>query len=151
MKIARIIKEMKFLLQNTPSYNGKLGERNFGDYIPSKRQCVSNKPPFGRTRTYDVDVSVSKWGLMPLLVNTGSGKSTMIQHLKWFIAADKHGTVQIGEHLISAGKKEKKLTATKKKKYVKSRGCLSNSQNISLFEETVEKDICFRPTKFEYL
>ncbi|COP84374.1 cobalt/nickel transport system ATP-binding protein [Streptococcus pneumoniae] len=54
-----------------------------------------------------------------------------------------NGTVQIGEHLISAGKKEKKLKPLRKKV-----GVVFQFPEHQLFEETVEKDICFGPTNF---
>ncbi|WP_440287835.1 ATP-binding cassette domain-containing protein, partial [Klebsiella oxytoca] len=54
-----------------------------------------------------------------------------------------NGTLQIGEHFISAGKKEKKLKPLRKKV-----GVVFQFPEHQLFEETVEKDICFGPTNF---
>ncbi len=66
----------------------------------------------------------------------------MIQHLNGLLQPT-NGTVQIGEHFISAGKKEKKLKPLRKKV-----GVVFQFPEHQLFEETVEKDICFGPTNF---
>ena len=72
------------------------------------------KTPFERRALYDVDVSFPSGGYYAIIGHTGSGKSTMIQHLNGLLQPT-NGTVQIGEHLISAGKKEKKLKPLRKK------------------------------------
>ncbi|MFH4214801.1 ATP-binding cassette domain-containing protein, partial [Acinetobacter baumannii] len=74
-------------------------------------------------------------GYYAIIGHTGSGKSTMIQHLNGLLQPT-NGTVQIGEHLISAGKKEKKLKPLRKKV-----GVVFQFPEHQLFEETVEKDI----------
>ena len=51
-------------------------------------------------------MSFPSGGYYAIIGHTGSGKSTMIQHLNGLLRPT-NGTVQIGEHLISAGKKEK--------------------------------------------
>lgn len=84
-------------------------------------------------------------GYYAIIGHTGSGKSTMIQHLNGLLQPT-NGTVQIGEHFISAGKKEKKLKPLRKKV-----GVVFQFPEHQLFEETVEKDICFGPTNFGYL
>ena len=65
-----------------------------------------HKTPFERRALYDVDVSFPSGGYYAIIGHTGSGKSTMIQHLNGLLQPT-NGTVQIGEHFISAGKKEK--------------------------------------------
>ncbi|EEL72925.1 Cobalt import ATP-binding protein cbiO 2 [Bacillus mycoides] len=87
-------------------------------------------------------MSFPSGGYYAIIGHTGSGKSTMIQHLNGLLQPT-NGTVQIGEHLISAGKKEKKLKPLRKKV-----GVVFQFPEHQLFEETVEKDICFGPTNF---
>lgn len=66
----------------------------------------------------------------------------MIQHLNGLLQPT-NGMVQIGEHQISAQKKEKKLKPLRKKV-----GVVFQFPEHQLFEETVEKDICFGPSNF---
>ncbi|KOS31085.1 cobalt transporter ATP-binding subunit [Bacillus anthracis] len=100
------------------------------------------KTPFERRALYDVDVSFPSGGYYAIIGHTGSGKSTMIQHLNGLLQPT-NGTVQIGEHFISAGKKEKKLKPLRKKV-----GVVFQFPEHQLFEENVEKNICFGPTNF---
>ncbi|WP_369901478.1 energy-coupling factor ABC transporter ATP-binding protein [Bacillus manliponensis] len=100
------------------------------------------KTPFERRALYDVNLSFSSGGYYAIIGHTGSGKSTMIQHLNGLLQPTS-GTVQIGDYTISAKKKEKKLKPLRKKV-----GVVFQFPEHQLFEETVEKDICFGPLNF---
>lgn len=91
------------------------------------------KTPFERRALYDVDVSFPSGGYYAIIGHTGSGKSTMIQHLNGLLQPT-NGTVQIGEHLISAGKKEKKLKPLRKKV-----GVVFQFQNINYLKKQLKR------------
>ena len=100
------------------------------------------RTPFERLALYDVNLSVNKGTYISIIGHTGSGKSTIVQHLNGLIKPTK-GSVQIGEYMIEAGKKQKQL------KIVRSLvGVVFQFPEHQLFEETVEKDIAFGPMNF---
>ncbi|WP_242224057.1 energy-coupling factor ABC transporter ATP-binding protein [Bacillus cereus group sp. BfR-BA-01380] len=100
------------------------------------------KTPFEKRALYDIDISLPSGGYYAIIGHTGSGKSTMIQHLNGLLQPTS-GTVQIGEYRISSQKKAKKLKPLRKKV-----GVVFQFPEHQLFEETVEKDICFGPLNF---
>lgn len=100
------------------------------------------KTPFERRALYDVNLSFPSGGYYAIIGHTGSGKSTMIQHLNGLLQPTS-GTVKIGDYIISSQKKEKKLKPLRKKV-----GVVFQFPEHQLFEETVEKDICFGPLNF---
>jgi energy-coupling factor transport system ATP-binding protein len=100
------------------------------------------KTPFERLAIYDINLSFPSGGYYAIIGHTGSGKSTIIQHLNGLLQPTS-GSVRVGEHTISAAKKEKKLKPLRKKV-----GVVFQFPEHQLFEETVEKDICFGPLNF---
>jgi energy-coupling factor transport system ATP-binding protein len=66
------------------------------------------RTPFERLALYDVNLSVKKGTYLSIIGHTGSGKSTILQHLNGLLKPTK-GSIQIGEHIIEAGKKQKHL------------------------------------------
>ncbi|MBO1515329.1 energy-coupling factor ABC transporter ATP-binding protein [Metabacillus bambusae] len=100
------------------------------------------RTPFERLALYDINLSVKKGTYLSIIGHTGSGKSTILQHLNGLLKPTK-GSIQIGEHIIEAGKKQKHL------KVVRSLvGIVFQFPEHQLFEETVEKDIAFGPMNF---
>lgn len=100
------------------------------------------RTPFERLALYDINLSVKKGAYISIIGHTGSGKSTIVQHLNGLIKPTK-GSVQIGQYIIEAGKKQKQL------KIVRSLvGIVFQFPEHQLFEETVEKDIAFGPMNF---
>ncbi|MFD3449256.1 energy-coupling factor ABC transporter ATP-binding protein [Microbacteriaceae bacterium 4G12] len=100
------------------------------------------KTPFERLAIYDINLSFPTGGYYAVIGHTGSGKSTIIQHLNGLLQPTK-GSVQIGEYTISAQRREKKLKPLRKRV-----GVVFQFPEHQLFEETVEKDICFGPLNF---
>ncbi len=98
--------------------------------------------PFERLAIYDINLYLKSGKYYAVIGHTGSGKSTIIQHLNGLLQPTS-GTVQIGEFHISSKKKEKKLKPLRKKI-----GVVFQFPEHQLFEETVEKDICFGPMNF---
>ncbi|WP_299092076.1 energy-coupling factor ABC transporter ATP-binding protein [uncultured Metabacillus sp.] len=100
------------------------------------------RTPFERLALYDINLTVKSGSYVSIIGHTGSGKSTILQHLNGLLKPTK-GSIHIGEHKIEAGKKQKNL------KVVRSLvGIVFQFPEHQLFEETVEKDIAFGPMNF---
>lgn len=100
------------------------------------------KTPFERLAISDVTMDIPEGTYMAIIGHTGSGKSTVLQHLNALLLPTS-GYVQIGSRVIEAGRKEKNLKAVRQKV-----GIVFQFPEHQLFEETVEKDICFGPMNF---
>lgn len=100
------------------------------------------KTPFERLAIFDVTFTVPSGTYLAIIGHTGSGKSTILQHLNAILKPTK-GEITIGDRTIAAGRKEKNLKAIRKKV-----GIVFQFPEHQLFEETVEKDICFGPMNF---
>ncbi|MEW4286517.1 energy-coupling factor ABC transporter ATP-binding protein [Priestia koreensis] len=98
--------------------------------------------PFERIALYDLDFTIPSGKFVAIIGHTGSGKSTIIQHLNALLKPT-NGSIQIGERTIHAKKKDKDLKDIRKRV-----GVVFQFPEHQLFEETVEKDICFGPTNF---
>lgn len=98
--------------------------------------------PFERLAIHDVNMEVKPGSYVAIIGHTGSGKSTLLQHLNALIKPTK-GSVIIGDRTIQSGRKEKQLRPIRKKV-----GIVFQFPEHQLFEETVEKDICFGPLNF---
>lgn len=98
--------------------------------------------PFERLALYDISLAIPSGRYIAVIGHTGSGKSTLLQHLNALLQPTK-GKVTIGERVIEGGKKEKHLKAIRQKV-----GIVFQFPEHQLFEETVEKDICFGPKNF---
>ncbi|MDF2536407.1 MAG: cbiO [Bacillales bacterium] len=90
----------------------------------------------------NIELSILKGKFIAIIGATGSGKSTIIQHLNGLLIPSE-GTVTIGEYIIQANSKNKNLKPLRSKV-----GIVFQFPEQQLFEETVEKDICFGPLNF---
>lgn len=98
--------------------------------------------PFERLAIQDVNLNIKQGVFMALIGHTGSGKSTILQHLNALLQPTK-GRVIIGDRTIEGGKKEKNLRGIRQKV-----GIVFQFPEHQLFDETVEKDICFGPMNY---
>jgi energy-coupling factor transport system ATP-binding protein len=98
--------------------------------------------PFERLAIQDVSFDIPSGTYMAIIGHTGSGKSTILQHLNALLKPTA-GKVIIGGREIMANKKEKGLRDIRQKV-----GIVFQFPEHQLFEETVEKDICFGPMNF---
>jgi energy-coupling factor transport system ATP-binding protein len=98
--------------------------------------------PFERLAIKDVSIDIPSGSYVAIIGHTGSGKSTVLQHLNALLKPTK-GAVLIGSREIKAGRKEKNLKGIREKV-----GIVFQFPEHQLFEETVEKDICFGPMNF---
>lgn len=98
--------------------------------------------PFEKRALIDVDLTIPSGSYQAIIGHTGSGKSTVLQHLN-AILKPTQGTVKIGDTTIEAGQKPKTL-----KRVRQNVGIVFQFPEHQLFEETVEKDIMFGPMNF---
>ncbi|MBC2278846.1 energy-coupling factor ABC transporter ATP-binding protein [Listeria welshimeri] len=104
--------------------------------------CYQKNSPFEKRALLDVNVSFESGSYSAIIGHTGSGKSTLLQHLNALLMPTE-GKITVGEREIVAGVKQKKLRDLRKKV-----GIVFQFPEAQLFEETVEKDICFGPMNF---
>lgn len=98
--------------------------------------------PFEKRALFDVDLTIPSGSYQAIIGHTGSGKSTILQHLNALLKPTD-GSVRIGDKTINAGKKEKDLRPVRQKV-----GIVFQFPEHQLFEETVLKDIIFGPMNF---
>ncbi|MBU3180532.1 energy-coupling factor transporter ATPase [Clostridium psychrophilum] len=95
------------------------------------------KTPFEKKAIDDVSVEINQGEFVALIGHTGSGKSTLIQHINGLLKPTS-GRLLIDD--IDITKKNVKLTNIRKKV-----GLVFQYPEYQLFEETIEKDIAFGP------
>lgn len=98
--------------------------------------------PFERVALENVSFRIPSGMYVAIIGHTGSGKSTLLQHLNAILKPTK-GRVIIGDRVVTNEKKQKSLKEIRKKV-----GIVFQFPEHQLFEETVEKDICFGPMNF---
>ncbi|MGG5254636.1 energy-coupling factor ABC transporter ATP-binding protein [Neobacillus sp. SM06] len=98
--------------------------------------------PFERMAISNVSIEIPSGTYMAIIGHTGSGKSTVLQHLNALLQPTD-GMVVIGDREIKAKQKNKNLKAVRQKV-----GIVFQFPEHQLFEETVEKDIMFGPMNF---
>ena len=95
------------------------------------------KTPFEKKALDDVSLVIEDGEFLALIGHTGSGKSTLIQHLNGLLEPSS-GKILVDEVDITS--KEVKLTDIRKKI-----GLVFQYPEYQLFEETIEKDVAFGP------
>ncbi|QKG85568.1 energy-coupling factor transporter ATPase [Kroppenstedtia pulmonis] len=99
-------------------------------------QYMANTP-YAKTSLSDINLSIPSGTFTGIIGPTGSGKSTLIQHIAGLLKPTK-GSVQVGETIITP--------ETKKLKSLRSQvGMVFQYPEYQLFEDTVEKDIAYGP------
>ena len=93
--------------------------------------------PFASTAIHDVNLTIEDGELIGLLGHTGSGKTTLIQHLNGLVKPTSGHIVVDGIDLT-----EKGVSLLEVRKKV---GLVFQYPEYQLFEETVAKDIAFGP------
>lgn len=98
--------------------------------------------PFAHHALKDVSFHIPSGAFVAIIGHTGSGKSTLIQHLNGLLKPTK-GEVIIGDYNLSSENKLKEMKDLRSKV-----GVVFQYPEHQLFEETVEKDIAFGPQNF---
>lgn len=101
------------------------------------------KSPFQFQALKDVNLWIKDSIITAVVGSTGSGKSTLIQHMNGLLIPTA-GQIIVGDFLIKA--KQRKIK--KQKLLRKSVGLVFQFPEYQLFEETIEKDIMFGPLNF---
>ena len=102
----------------------------------------SPSTPFEYEALKGINVNFTEGKMTAIIGNTGSGKSTLIQHLNGLLLPTK-GVIEVLDTTITAGKKLENPKALKKKV-----GLVFQFPEYQLFEETVLKDVMFGPKNF---
>lgn len=98
--------------------------------------------PFEMRALHDVTFSVKDGSYVAIIGHTGSGKSTILQHLNALLKPTE-GIVELGDKIIDSTTGNKDLKPLRKKV-----GIVFQFPEAQLFGETVEKDIAFGPKNF---
>ncbi len=97
--------------------------------------------PFETTALNDVSFQIDKGDFVGLIGHTGSGKSTLIQHLNGLLKASS-GKILVNDFEIT--KKDVKLREIRQKV-----GLVFQYPEHQLFEETIYKDVAFGPINLD--
>ncbi|HWK24077.1 MAG TPA: energy-coupling factor ABC transporter ATP-binding protein [Ureibacillus sp.] len=98
--------------------------------------------PFEHLALEDINFDIPTGKYVAIIGHTGSGKSTVLQHLNALLTPTT-GKVVIGTRTVNGGQKNKHLKDIRQKV-----GIVFQFPEQQLFEETVEKDISFGPLNF---
>lgn len=110
--------------------------------IENLSYTYSPKTPYEKRALKEITFSVGEGETVGIVGATGSGKSTLIQHLNGIIKL-KEGKIVVGDIDLSA--KKVNLTALRRKI-----GMLFQYPEYQLFEDTVLKDVMFGCKNFGY-
>ncbi|WP_040985027.1 energy-coupling factor ABC transporter ATP-binding protein [Oceanobacillus jeddahense] len=99
--------------------------------------------PFAHKALKDISFTVDSGSFVTVIGHTGSGKSTLIQHLNG-LSLPSRGEITIGDFQLTSEGKPKDIRNLRKKV-----GVVFQYPEHQLFEETVAKDIAFGPKNFD--
>ena len=109
--------------------------------IENLTHIYSPNGPFEKKALDNVNIEINDVDFVAIIGHTGSGKSTLIQHMNGLEKATS-GKIFIDDIDITA--KDVKLTDIRKKV-----GLVFQYSEYQLFEETIERDIAFGPTNLK--
>ena len=98
--------------------------------------------PYQHKAVDDVTLDIEEGKITAIIGETGSGKSTLVQHLNALLLPTE-GHLEILDYKLSAGQKTKGLKMLRKEV-----GLVFQFSEYQLFEETVLKDVAFGPQNF---
>lgn len=98
--------------------------------------------PFENKVLHDINFTIKDGSYTAIVGHTGSGKSTILQHLN-ALKTPTSGSVWLGDLEVTSNKTEKSIRDIRKEI-----GVVFQFPEAQLFEETVGKDIAFGPQNF---
>ncbi len=104
--------------------------------------CYQKNSPFEKRALTRVNVTFETGSYTAVIGHTGSGKSTLVQHLNALLLPTE-GKITLFDREMIAGVKQKKLRDIRRRV-----GIVFQFPEAQLFEETVLKDIMFGPLNF---
>jgi energy-coupling factor transport system ATP-binding protein len=99
--------------------------------------------PFAYQALFKVDCAIELGKMTAIVGPTGSGKSTLVQHLNALLLPSE-GTVYVLDRVIEANSKQKGLKSLRQNV-----GLVFQFPEYQLFEETILKDVMFGPLNFK--
>ncbi len=106
--------------------------------IQNLNHIYSKNGPFERVAVNDICLDIADGEFIGIIGHTGSGKSTLIQHLNGLLKPDSGRILIDGEDITQKGYDMKKLRSRV--------GLVFQYPEYQLFEETVYKDIAYGPS-----
>lgn len=101
--------------------------------------------PYAHKALDKIDLNIREGVITAVIGETGSGKSTMIEHLNALLLPSE-GSLEVLDYTIRAGEKQKFLKPLRKDV-----GLVFQFSEYQLFEETVIKDVAFGPLNFGFM
>lgn len=101
------------------------------------------KTPGEHRALFDINLNIGDEEFVALIGETGSGKSTLVQHFNGLLYPTS-GTITVGDYVVNSGQKKHKGI----KEMRKHCGLVFQFPEYQLFEETVLKDVSFGPKNF---
>ena len=102
----------------------------------------SDGSPFTYTALKEVDLEIAMGKMSAIIGATGSGKSTLVQHLNALLLPSD-GKVEVLDRVIDSKETPKHLKSLRKDV-----GLVFQFPEYQLFEETIIKDVAFGPKNF---
>ena len=98
--------------------------------------------PMERRALYNIEFDVPNRQFLAIIGHTGSGKSTLIQHMNGLLKPSS-GNIKVGDKVIKSDDKNRDLREIRQ--HV---GLVFQFPEYQLFEETIERDIIFGPMNY---
>src|SRR5690554_3048738 len=98
--------------------------------------------PFSHVALKGVSTAIPKGKMTAIVGATGSGKSTLVQHLNGLLQPTE-GAVKVLDHVIQADEKPKGLKSLRQRV-----GFVFQFPEMQLFDDTIYKDVSFGPKNF---